>query len=546
MGVLVRVRVVIQARTDSTRFPAKSLVSLGGLPLAILVAKRAANRGRDVVVATSSRAVDDELVVELESHKIPVVRGSYSNVRQRILAAVWDLEDGDLVVRLTADNPAPDGDLINQVVDDFVRSDVDHIETSGHSRVLPYGMSVEVCRAGALRRSCEWRDTPADREHVTLALRELGRSRTSSVRSRFGDVGNLRCTIDSFQDWSRMSAVFGSISSPIDVSWEEVIARLRAVNYSDRLQSHLRPILGTAQLTRAYGSVIKVEPPREEDAIAMLRQASLNGFWIDTARSYGDAEQMIGDAFRKWTATPPRVITKCIVPNESATELEIAGAVRRSVEESSKALGFDTLPVVLLHNPEFLDRCDGAAIKVLESLRQSGRVDRLGVSIDGPDRLVSALENPNIHVIQLAYNLLDHRWLRPEITNALRNRPNVELHCRSVFLQGVLLRDAQAWPKIKDVNPDEIIQRLSTLVIELKRKDIIDLCLAWISGSNPLAGHLTGVVLGAESLGQLRGLIETVHLQGLTETEVGVVTKVIGRVSEQLLNPALWPRLDNN
>ncbi len=57
-----RSRVVIQARTTSSRLPAKALLPLGGIPMAVLVAQRVARSGAfDVVVATSIEPEDDLL-----------------------------------------------------------------------------------------------------------------------------------------------------------------------------------------------------------------------------------------------------------------------------------------------------------------------------------------------------------------------------------------------------------------------------------------------------------------------------------------------------
>ena len=56
-----RVRIVLQARTSSHRLPAKSLLPVAGVPLAVLCAHRLGSTGREVVLATSTERSDDLL-----------------------------------------------------------------------------------------------------------------------------------------------------------------------------------------------------------------------------------------------------------------------------------------------------------------------------------------------------------------------------------------------------------------------------------------------------------------------------------------------------
>ena len=104
-----RVRIVLQARTTSTRLPAKVLLPVGGMPLAILCARRLGSSGREVVLATSDTPSDDVLASIAEANAIRVHRGSLDDVLTRFLDCTADLADEDLIVRATADNAVPDG-----------------------------------------------------------------------------------------------------------------------------------------------------------------------------------------------------------------------------------------------------------------------------------------------------------------------------------------------------------------------------------------------------------------------------------------------------
>src|SRR6267378_5723685 len=96
--------VVVQARMSSSRLPGKSLLPVGGHPVAVLCAKRAANKGHRVVVAISNDARDDPLARALDAAGVALVRGSLDDVLARFVEATRHLPKDALVVRLTADN----------------------------------------------------------------------------------------------------------------------------------------------------------------------------------------------------------------------------------------------------------------------------------------------------------------------------------------------------------------------------------------------------------------------------------------------------------
>lgn len=220
MGTPTRIRVVVQARMTSTRLPGKSLLPVGGVPLAVLVLRRASSTGREVVLATSDESSDDELARVVANAGFPVVRGSRTDVLSRYIAATADLADGDVVVRLTADNPLPDGDLVDDLVASLTSSgsDYSYIDQS----TVPYGLSAEAFRVGALR----WvalSDDPADREHVTQSIRRTASSASFRPRLPPGVPPGLRCTIDLLAEYQAMSTLMSGRTS---AGWRELVRAL--------------------------------------------------------------------------------------------------------------------------------------------------------------------------------------------------------------------------------------------------------------------------------------------------------------------------------
>jgi len=225
-----RVRIVLQARTTSQRLPGKVLLPLGGIPLAILCAKRLGNAGCEVVLATSSDATDDVLAWRAERVGVAVCRGSLDDVLSRFGTAINDLHDDSIVVRATADNPVPDGSFVNAMLEKFRSSDLDFLGTESPADGLPYGLSAEVFRAGLIRERLRVsRPSSAEREHVTVALR--GASPRSGLLQPEdllqGDHSHMRCTIDTLDDYLQMSRVFDRCGDPIGTSWKQILESVR-------------------------------------------------------------------------------------------------------------------------------------------------------------------------------------------------------------------------------------------------------------------------------------------------------------------------------
>jgi spore coat polysaccharide biosynthesis protein SpsF (cytidylyltransferase family) len=225
-----QVRVVVQVRSDSQRFPNKAFVPVAGIPSAALAALRARNRGIGVVMATTTRESDDALTFMLESYGLDVMRGPDDDVRQRYLEAVSDLGDDATVVRLTADNVFPDGDFVARLVKEFELSGRTYLGTTSPAKLLPFGLGAEAFRVGALRAIAREVDDPFDREHVTPSLRERFAADGLDVKLRpLPDAGHLRCTLDTVEDYVRLVRVFDGVTDPVGVSWRSLLDRLVAI-----------------------------------------------------------------------------------------------------------------------------------------------------------------------------------------------------------------------------------------------------------------------------------------------------------------------------
>ena len=86
---MTRTRVVIQSRLNSSRLPGKALMTIGGMPLIELVARRASRDGHEVVVATSEEQYDTRIFDHLARVDIPAMRGSLDDVLGRFVCLLY-------------------------------------------------------------------------------------------------------------------------------------------------------------------------------------------------------------------------------------------------------------------------------------------------------------------------------------------------------------------------------------------------------------------------------------------------------------------------
>lgn len=541
-------RVVLQCRLSSSRLPAKVLLPLAGLPIAVLAAKRAMRGGHDVVLATSDETSDDLLAREAARHGVPVCRGPLDNVLGRFLIATEDLPDEALCVRLTGDNSFPDGEFIDTLVDLMETHGLSYAAHGGNRTQLPYGMAAEVFEVGALRAAAAATEVPFDLEHVTPWIRrQHAPARMPAFPGLDRDWGHLRATVDTFDDYRRVGAVFAEVEDPVAAPWQDLVTRLQAHSASPKFHVLQTPggpagmVLGTVQLGLAYGRANTAGLPSDAEARAIVHEAIRHGVAeIDTARAYGQSEARLGRILARGWASQVRVLTKLDpltgLTDASAPEL-IAARVRNSVLSSLLALDLKTLPVLMLHRADHLGLAEGAVITALEALQAEGRVGALGVSVQAPGELAQVLAEPRITHVQLPCNLLDWRWrdLAPQI----EARPDLRVHVRSAYLQGLLTpADPARWPAIEGVEAADLVARLTALAADLDRRDCRDLCLAYLRGQP----WIDGVVVGVETRAQLADNLELFRRPALGPEEIARVDADLPRVPAALLDPAGWPR----
>ena len=214
---------IIQARVGSTRLPGKVLMDVAGQPLLELVVNRTgrAHRLDDVVVATTAGPADDAIEHLARDRGWSLARGSEDDVLDRYRDAAR-ANGADVVVRITADCPLMDPELVDEVIAARAAGDWDYASNTLGERTYPRGLDIEVIRTDALERA--WREDadPGRREHVTpYVYGHPERFRLLPVPGPTDESGHRWC-VDTEEDLQVVRLLYGVLGRD-DFGWRDAL-----------------------------------------------------------------------------------------------------------------------------------------------------------------------------------------------------------------------------------------------------------------------------------------------------------------------------------
>jgi spore coat polysaccharide biosynthesis protein SpsF len=222
----------------STRLPGKVLADICGRTMLERVARRAqrAARPHKVVVATTTREEDDAVAAEAARLGLQAFRGAEEDVLCRFAQAA-EAVSADVVVRVTADCPFLDPDLLDKVVRAFTESRPPaDLASNVIERTYPRGLDVEVVATSALQVADREARDSHQRSHVTPFLYEHpGRFRVVSVTGD-EDHTSERWTVDTAEDLLFARELCSRLADPDGANWRDVLTalekepELRAIN----------------------------------------------------------------------------------------------------------------------------------------------------------------------------------------------------------------------------------------------------------------------------------------------------------------------------
>lgn len=196
--------------------------------------------------------------------------------------------------------------------------------------------------------------------------------------------------------------------------------------------------LGTVQFGLDYGVANQEGRAEENEVRRILALAADEGMDVlDTAAAYGESEAVLGRCLPRPISF--RVVTKTRPLRERADATAAGRWIRDGFERSLRRLALDRVETLLVHHVADLTGTEGSEVlKALVDLKRCGCVAKIGVSAYGGADIDAAIAIHDFDLVQLPLNVLDQRLVASGQLRRLKDR-GLEIHVRSVFLQGLLL-----------------------------------------------------------------------------------------------------------
>lgn len=290
--------------------------------------------------------------------------------------------------------------------------------------------------------------------------------------------------------------------------------------------------LGTVQFGIDYGitNTGGMTPPDEVAAILAL--ADGRGIrTLDTAHLYGQSEAALGRAFAP--GQDFEIVTK--TPDFDRLTLknpgDAAAALNAAFVQSLEKLRRDSVYGLMVHNAGGLSGPFAREIyDALCALKASGKVGKIGASVYTAAQIDNILRMLGpIDIVQVPVNLFDQRLIGSGYLKTLKQR-GVEVHARSIFLQGALLAD-EVPPRLEAFS--DVFERYHDF---LSRNGLTRLqaCLAF----GVSVAEIDRMIIGVNNAAHLDEILRTAAAQMPQNLDFSG----LNCDDEALINPAKWPK----
>jgi len=239
----LKIVIITQARTGSTRLPEKVLLKINGKSILQIHCERLLKSAIADAIVIATTTVDQDILICHEADKIgvPYFRGSENDVLDRYYHAAIAFE-ANVIVRVTSDCPLNDALLIDEMLHFFLNNDFDYI-SNAFVYTFPDGLDIEIMNFTSLEYAWKNAKLKSEREHVTPFIRnnsDLGNGNIFKAFN-FANTENLseqcRLTIDEEKDFNMFSNLIGALG--IDKGWKEYVTYLKLHPEINNINKHI-------------------------------------------------------------------------------------------------------------------------------------------------------------------------------------------------------------------------------------------------------------------------------------------------------------------
>jgi aryl-alcohol dehydrogenase-like predicted oxidoreductase len=284
----------------------------------------------------------------------------------------------------------------------------------------------------------------------------------------------------------------------------------------------MKLILGTAQFGLNYGVANTVGKIQVNEIIKIINTSNKNNIdQIDTAMSYGDAEEILGNI----GVQNFKIDTKVVLDNDFFQNPKI---IKSKILNSLKKLKVSKLNTLLIHNTAEISKSNLlTASSFFNELKNDNLITNFGFSIYTLDEIDEILDTAEFDCVQIPYNIFDRRLsFHPARIRLMRK--SIKIIARSVFLQGLLLLNRTNRPSYFDKWNDSL--KIWDEWLDDKKVLPYEVCIAFVKKNK----FIDGIVIGIDSNEHLEKIINArpINLDDMPNLDFSN--------DLDLINPSLW------
>ncbi len=203
---------IIQARMGSTRLPGKIMMEIEGKSLLARVVERVkcSNKIDRIIIATTNMPSDRKVSEFAKKESIACYEGSENDVLDRYYRASMEFKP-EVIVRITADCPLIDPEIIGNTIDFFYSGNFDYVSTGRIVSTFPDGLDTEVFKFRALKKAWKAAKLTSEREHVTPYIwKNEDMFKIGELKNNL-DLSYMRWTVDEPSDLDFVKQIYKSL-----------------------------------------------------------------------------------------------------------------------------------------------------------------------------------------------------------------------------------------------------------------------------------------------------------------------------------------------
>ena len=217
-----KIDIIVEARLFSTRLPGKVMLKVLKRPLLALMIERLKqiNFVENIIIATTTNKIDDEIVNLANNSGVKFFRGSESDVLGRVVGAAKENKT-DIIVQITGDNPLVHKEIVENIIKfytanqdkyDFVSNDAG-IYNDAFKQEFPMGLNTKVFASSLLFDVEKITTNLVDREHVVnYILKNCNKYRVHNFKAENRYCRpDLRFTLDYPEDYKVIKLIYENL-----------------------------------------------------------------------------------------------------------------------------------------------------------------------------------------------------------------------------------------------------------------------------------------------------------------------------------------------